>query len=103
MAPLGRTSLMNEKTPSPYRAALREAVITQVVFALICLVFSDTEQLAKLLAIMTIGFWCGVLLILRKRPHSPTKGDLIFIRTGPLGMFLIFAIVCSFTWGLFTR
>jgi hypothetical protein len=94
---------MNEKVQSPYRLVLREAIITQVLFALICLIFTDTERLAKLLAVMTVAFWCGVLLIIRKRPTSPTKGDLIFIRLGPLGMFLVFAIVGSLTWGILIR
>jgi hypothetical protein len=30
--------------------------------------------------IALVGFWAGVVLILLRRPHSPTRVDLIYIR-----------------------
>ena len=39
--------------------------------------------------IALFGFWIGVALILLRRPHKPTRGDLVYIRFGiPVMVFL---------------
>src|SRR5258708_5744982 len=46
----------------------------------------------------SIGFWSGVMLVLIRRPHTPTRGDLLFIRWGLHPIMLIGLFVQIQVW-----
>jgi hypothetical protein len=48
----------------------------------------------------SIPFWIGAIVILIRRPHTPTRGDLAYLRWGllffiPLG---VLAFLCVWQW-----
>jgi hypothetical protein len=47
-----------------------------------------------------VAFWAGAGIVCRRRPHSPTKGDLSYLKFG-LYLILLFSYVASpFIWAL---
>lgn len=46
----------------------------------------------------SVAFWLGVLIILIRRPMSPTKGDLAYIRWGLLVIVPIGVPAFLYVW-----
>lgn len=58
------------------------SVKQQVVLAVLATLVLDMGQTARGMAAIMIGYWCGVVVIVLRRPASPSKGDLFFVRWG---------------------
>jgi hypothetical protein len=58
------------------------SVAQQVVLAILAGLVLDQGQTARVMAAVIIGYWIGVVTILVRRPFSPSKGDLLFVRWG---------------------
>ncbi len=91
------------KTPisKDYGKALRVSLVFQVFFMLLAVLCLDYGQLLQIWCFSMTGFWGAFLLIVNRRPQSPTRGDLFFIRWGfpmifPFGAML----VAGFIWKL---
>ena len=72
----------------------------QVVIAILASLVMDRGQAARGTAAVLIGYWIGTVIILVRRPLSPSKGDLLFVRWG----FSLIAAAFMFTYiavGLF--
>jgi hypothetical protein len=46
-------------------------------------------------AVTMIAFWTGVLAMMVRRPLTPTRGDLAFIRWNFVPLFLAAAVVAE--------
>ncbi len=65
----------------------------QVVLAVLAVLILDMGEAARGMGAVMIGYWTGIVIILIRRPLSPTKGDLFFVRWGCslLATTLVFA------------
>jgi hypothetical protein len=77
-----------------YRPALRDAVFLQAFLALIASLILDGGVLTGLLLVASIAFWIGVVLVVFRRPLSPSRFDLSYLR---IGLFVLFAICIATT------
>jgi hypothetical protein len=69
---------------SSYRRPVIEAAGLSAVLLILSFMILDLGQVALASMCAMVGFWIGVLLIVLRRPRSPTKADLLIIRLGPL-------------------
>jgi hypothetical protein len=53
--------------------------------------------------IALVGFWAGVVLILLRRPHRPTRVDLLYIRFAVIPLILVTVPAYLKYWGWFRR
>ncbi len=58
------------------------SVKQQVLLAVLAGLVLDLGQTVRIVASAIIGYWIGVVTILVRRPLSPLKGDLLFVRWG---------------------
>jgi hypothetical protein len=58
------------------------ALIQQVMLVLLAALILDMGETIRVTVPASIGFWVGLLVILIRRPMTPTSGDLLFIRWG---------------------
>ncbi len=58
------------------------SVKQQVVLAILAALVLDLGQTARAMAAVMIGYWIGTVIIVMRRPLSPSKVDLLFVRWG---------------------
>lgn len=69
------------------------SVKQQVVLVVLASLVLDMGQTVRMMAATIIGYWIGVVIILVRRPLSPSKGDLLFVRWGCCLLAAIFLFV----------
>jgi hypothetical protein len=74
----GRRGWIDERYKQPLWSAFLVSFSIEVFTGLIL----DAGRMQALCTFALIGYWAGILLILLRRPHSPTPGDLAYIRFG---------------------
>jgi hypothetical protein len=67
---------------SAYDRQIWFSVKQQVILTLVALLVLDMGQSVRILAAAMVGYWIGFLVVLARRPMSPSKGDLLFVRWG---------------------
>jgi hypothetical protein len=73
-----------------YRPAIRFGLLTQAILGLFTALLLDYGEVFNVFKIAFLAHWLGIALIIWRRPVSPTKSDIVFIRWGtPLLMFTI--------------
>jgi hypothetical protein len=82
------------KIDSRYKQPLSFATIASFFLWAFCGLSLDMGQRETGCDIALIGFWAGVILILLRRPHSPTRVDLFYIRFAVIP--LVFATVPTY-------
>jgi hypothetical protein len=81
--------------PPAYRGALKWALLQQAVVFAPLLILLDGEFAASVAAAVTLGYWLVTLIIVRRRPTSPTPGDIAFVKYGFVAIFLaVFLWTC---------
>jgi hypothetical protein len=77
------------------------SVKQQVVLAILAALVMDDGQTARGMAAVVIGYWIGTVVILVRRPFSPSRGDLLFVRWGCalMAATLLAACIC---WHCYT-
>jgi hypothetical protein len=81
-----------------YGPALKRAVLLQLVAGVLTALMLDGGRSLGFFKVAIIGHWIGILLITGRRPHSPTKVDIILIRWGALLLLLVAAGIAPFIW-----
>jgi hypothetical protein len=79
---------------SQYHAPMRVALALQMLATLFLLTILDGGTLAKVGGAAVIGFWVGAGIVVLRRPASPTRADLLYLRWGFPGL-LVIAICAS--------
>ncbi len=79
-----------------YRPAFRFALIQQVPWALLCLLMLDFGRTAKICGITMVAFWVAAFTIMARRPESPTRFDIGFIRWAFIPMFAVAFVLAEF-------
>jgi hypothetical protein len=72
-----------------YREAVKGALVLQVMTALLLLMVLDGGVMAQAGGAAMIGFWIGVGIVMLRRPRTPTKVDLLYVRWGFLPMLVV--------------
>src|ERR1700722_15217914 len=79
-------------------------VITAAVLSAVLLILSfmvlDMGETGYASVYAIAAFWAGVLLIILRRPHSPTKADLHIIRFGSLVVVIAAQFLARWIWDL---
>lgn len=81
-----------------YRAPLHSALYVQCVIVVLCGLLLDFGVSARIATITMVAFWVGVLLIMLRRPRTPTVADLWIVRFGFLPLFVILQILTRCVW-----
>jgi hypothetical protein len=76
-----------------YWPALQLGIVVQAILGIPTALMLDGGGSFQVFKVAFLGHWCGILLSIARRPNSPTKTDIIFIRWGvPLLMVVVGAI-----------
>lgn len=86
--------------PSPYKESIKSALVQQGFVLVLAACIIDGGDIFKICFIAFIAFWVGVFLVRRRRPQTPTKLDLIFIRGSYLPLCAVTFFLVHFFWRL---
>ncbi len=81
-----------------YTPAIKSAMIQQVIFFILAVLMLDMGLTLHITVIAIMAFWFAFGVIIFRRPRSPTKGDIRFIRYGFLLIFVVVFMVGPFVW-----
>jgi len=79
-----------------YRPAFRLALLQQIPWAMLCLLMLDFGRTAKICAIAMLAFWIVAFTMMARRPQSPTRIDIVFIRWAFFPIFLVTFLLAEF-------
>ena len=85
----------------PYTAPLVHAFTIQIGLLLFCCTCgSPPREFVHGCSLASAGFWSVVIIILIRRPRSPTPGDLTFVRWAllPIGIVGTVGALSYWTW-----
>ena len=80
-----------------YRSTRLSVLIQQAVVLLLTSMVLDGGDIFNMCLIALVAFWVGALIIGVRRPQTPTRSDLVFIR---FGYFPLCVLTVSFTLSL---
>ena len=69
------------------------SIVQQIVLAVLAALTLDMGETARGVLASIIGYWIGAVIVMVRRPQSPSKGDLLFVRWGV--SILAFAFVSA--------
>lgn len=72
-----------------YRVAVHSALKLQVPVAILLLLMLDNGMTARIGGCVMAGFWLGVAAVMIRRPWTPTRLDLVFIRLGYIPLLVL--------------
>lgn len=72
-----------------YRPAVKVALTLQVLTTLLLLAILDGGTLARAGGAAMVGFWVGAAVVMFRRPRTPSRLDLLYLRWGYLVMLAI--------------
>jgi hypothetical protein len=78
---------------SAYRDAIKVAILLQVPLTLLMFLLLDFGYTARIGACAMGGFWIGVTAVMFRRPRSPSRLDLLYVRWGYLVLLVLSVIV----------
>jgi hypothetical protein len=85
---------------SGYRKPIFEAVALQVLLGLLSLLILDGGTTARICGIALVAFWGGTVILVCRRPQSPTRTDIGLIRFGYLPLVVAAFFLVHFIWTL---
>jgi hypothetical protein len=74
------------------RRAVGAAIVQQAVVLVLAALVLDGGRTLVLMIIAAIGSWVFTLIVILRRPRSPTRGDILIIK---YGIWLAAALVVS--------
>jgi TatA/E family protein of Tat protein translocase len=78
--------------------ALRFGIIVQAILGVLTALMLDTGESFNVFKVAFLGHWLGIFLLFARRPLSPTKTDIVFIRWGTPLLMMAIALVAPFVW-----
>jgi hypothetical protein len=81
-----------------YWSAFKEALIGQSLIGIPTSLLLDGGRAFAFFETALLGHWIAILLIVWRRPMTPTKFDLSFIRIGILPMCLLPGLLTPLVW-----
>jgi hypothetical protein len=83
-----------------YRNAITSAIVQQVIVLVLTSLILDGGDLLMFCLVACLAFWAGVAFIRLRRGQTPTKTDLILIRSSYLLLCVITFFVVHLVWKL---
>jgi hypothetical protein len=82
-----RTDMLSAVSPL-YKSAIKLAVLQQVILLILSSLLLDSGSMFRVCSVAAIAHWMAIVMIIARRPVSPTGFDLGIIRWGfvPLGI-----------------
>ena len=74
---------------SKYRKPIFEAIGLQIVVGFLSLLILDGGTIARICGIALMAFWIGAVVLIWRRPNSPTPADIELLRFGYLPVIFI--------------
>ena len=68
--------------PPEYRAAVNTPLVLTLVLSILMALILDGGRIALVGQATTIGFWSGAAIMIARRPTTPRRSDLIYLRWG---------------------
>ena len=79
-----------------YRKPIFEAVGLQVLVGFLSLLILDDGTAALTCGIALAAFWSGTILLISRRPYSPTQTDIQLLRFGYLPLVVVTGLLAYF-------
>ncbi len=86
-----------------YWPAIRFGVCVQAILGILTALMLDMGQSFGVFKVAFLGHWFGILLILARRPESPTKTDIIFVRWGTPLLMMAIGFIAPQVWKMIGR
>jgi len=83
---------------SAYRSARSSVLAQQVVVLLFTSMILDGGDIFTMCLVALVGFWVGAVIICVRRPQTPTRVDLLFIRFGYFPLCILAVVLTLFIW-----
>jgi len=80
--------------------ALRDGILLQAVFGVLTALMLDMGRSFGFFKVALIGHWMGIFVIMGRRPLSPTKWDIFFIRVGVLAILTLVVLIAPIVWNV---
>jgi hypothetical protein len=78
-----------------YSSALKVAICWQFLIAFVASTLLDGGETWRVSMIASAAFWVVAVVIILRRPASPTPSDLVYIRIGLLLAFVLAATLAA--------
>ena len=85
---------------SPYRHATKSALVQQVLILILAGMILDGGDVFQICIAALLAFWGGVAVIRWRRPRTPTRLDLILIKSGYVVLCVVTFLAVHFAWYL---
>lgn len=80
-----------------YNHVILRSLVAQLAVGCLAVLMLDGGVTARVVGVAALGFWLCVALVIFRRPSTPTKFDLAFVRWGfwpILAIALLYQSVC---------
>jgi hypothetical protein len=83
-----------------YWPALGFGILVQAILGILSALMLDLGETLNIFQVAFVGHWAGMLFILVRRPLSPTKTDIVFIRWGTPLLMLATVLIARQVWNV---
>jgi hypothetical protein len=81
-----------------YQPALFQSLCLQLSLLILTALVLDMGRLNHLCQFAIMGQWLGILIIMGRRPLTPTRGDLLFIYWGIVPLMFAMPWLADWVW-----
>jgi hypothetical protein len=86
---------------SQYWSALKHGIVLQLIVGVLAALSLDLGESLGFFTVAALGHWIGIFfIIIARRPHSPSKVDILFIRWGIVLLLIVTGLIAPFVWSL---
>ena len=81
-----------------YWPAIKFGVYVQAILGILSALVLDMGQTLSVFKVAFLCHWFGIFLLLARRPNSPTKADVVFIRWGTPLLMMAIGLIAPHVW-----
>jgi hypothetical protein len=82
-------ALLSKAIAPQYRSAVKWGAVQQTVTGILSAMVLDGGVVFRVWSLSVLAYWIGVILIVLRRPLSPTRLDILFIKYGFIPLFIL--------------
>ncbi len=83
-----------------YWPAIKFGVYVQAILGILTALMLDRGQSLGIFKIAFLCHWLGIFLLLARRPLSPTKTDILFVRWGTPLLMMVVGLIAPTVWNM---
>ncbi|MBU8902309.1 MAG: hypothetical protein KOO69_06185 [Victivallales bacterium] len=95
---------MNKKQANLFHNKYKKAIFFSLAYQMVLLLFSamilDGGQCGQYMLVSMAGFWVSVIVLIIRKPWSPSKKDIFYIKWGFFLILFFVPLIMKFTWML---